>query len=153
MKCKECGAELPATETCQERFSGLLIAERDNARNMRYDFDLESLTLMTFYLQHAGGSGYKKRWQVEFAKNSFRQLFFEGHALSEIFPTTQREARQKASAAKGIPGAKDLITTSLGPLPGELTIATLDPISSPDFFEQVMAWVRSVADHRVFIPS
>lgn len=107
---------------------------------------------MTYYLQHAGSSGYTKHWMVEFAKDSLRQLFVEERDPAEVFPTGIHPARQKAAAAKAIPRAKEPVTTSLGPQPGELTIADLDPAELSDDFEQVLGWAKSVARYRVLNP-
>ena len=150
MKCTECGAELPGDETCLDRFAAVLAAERDEAGNLTVAFETHGLTVMTFYLQHAGGSGYTKRWMLKGAEAAMRQIFVEGRNQAEVLLTGQRATRQKAATiAKTAPGAHDLITTSAGPQPGELTIATLDPASLEDHFERVMAWARSVAEHRV----
>jgi hypothetical protein len=150
MRCRECGAELPGDETCLDRFGALLAAEIDDEGNMTEAWKAHGLTVMTFYLQHAGGSGYTKRYMVEAAEKAMRQIFEEGRDQADILPVGQRAARQRAVAEmKAAPGAHDPITTIIGPLPGELTIATLDPANLNGHFERVMAWARSVAEHRV----
>jgi hypothetical protein len=150
MKCKECGAELPGEETCLDRFGALLAVERDEEGNLTEAFNVHGLTVMTFYLQHAGGSGYTKRWMLESAERAMRQIFEEGREQFDILPVGERATRQKAATtAKSAPGAHDPITTIVGPLPGELTIATLDPANLSGHTKRVMAWARSVAEHRV----
>jgi hypothetical protein len=150
VKCIECGAELPGKETCLDRFGALLAAERDAEGNLTEAFKVHGLTVMTFYLQHAGGSGYTKRWMLDSAEQAMLQIFREGRDHAEVLPPDRRVARQKAAtAAKAMPGAHDPITSIVGPLPGELTIATLDPANLSDHIERVIAWAQSVAEHRV----
>lgn len=150
MRCNECGAELPGDETCTDRFGALLAAERDENGDFTVAARVHGLTVMTFYLQHAGGIGYTKRYQVEFAQKAMRRMFIEGEDQAVVFPTDQRAARQKvATDAKAAPGAHDPITEIRGVQSGELTVASLDPANLSGHYERVMAWARSVAEHRV----
>lgn len=150
MYCQECGANLPGAETCYERFGALLAAERDAAGNLTAAFEVHGLTVATYYLQHAGGLGYTKRYMVDGAEQALRRIFSEGRDQAEVFPTGQRAARQQAAGqAKAAPGANDPITTIVGPLDGELTVTSLDPANMTGHKERVMAWARSVAEHRV----
>jgi hypothetical protein len=150
MKCNECGADLPGDETCTDRFGALLAAEMDADGKPTEAWYVHGLTVMTFYLQHAGGIGYTKRYQVEFAEKAMRRIFVDGEDQADVFPTDQRAARQKAAtAAKAAPGANAPIKEIRGIQPGELTVASLDPANLSGHRERVMAWARSVAEHRV----
>jgi Family of unknown function (DUF5946) len=150
VRCNECGADLPGDETCTDRFGALLAAEYDENGNFTIAARVHGLTVMTFYLQHAGGIGYTKRYQVEFAERAMRRLFVGGEKQEDVFPTDQRAARQRAATdAKAAPGAHDSITQILGVQPGELTVASLDPANLDGHYERVMTWARSVAEHRV----
>ena len=151
MICPECGAALPGEETCSDRFGALLSAERDEDGQPTEAAYAHGLTVMTFYLQHAGGIGYTKRYMVDSASVAMRQIFIEGRDQAEVLPVGRRAERQKAAAtAKAQPGANDPITTIIGPLAGELTITSLDPENMTGHLERVKAWARSVAEHRVF---
>ena len=153
MLCQECGANLPGEESCLDRFGALLAAERDAAGEITAAFTVHGLLVMTFYLQHAGGIGYTKRWMVDGAERALRQIFQEGRDHAEVLPAGQRVSRQKAAAkAKAAPDANEPITKIVGPLEGELTIATLDPANLTGHVERVIAWARSVAEHRVISP-
>ena len=150
MYCKECGASLPGEEGCYDRFGALLSAEREEAGNLTEAFYFHGLTVTTYYLQHAGGLGYTKRYMVDGAEQALRRIFSEGRDQAEVFPTGQRAVRQQAAAqAKAAPGANYPITTVVGPLEGELTIASIDPNNMTGHKERIMAWARSVAEHRV----
>jgi hypothetical protein len=143
MHCHECGADLPGTETCKDRFHALLAAEATNDELRR----MHGLTVLIYYLQHPS---LTKPWYQEYGARVLRRVFDRGErwqdVLLEAHPrgVGRRRAevvitRLKSHAPQTMPDW--VITRSI---PGEFTVLSVDAGEA----ESVMAWARSVAGHR-----
>jgi hypothetical protein len=147
MRCDECGADLPGTETCLGHFHALLAAEADSEELRQ----MHGLTVMTYYLQHPS---LTKPWFQQYGAEVMRRVFSRGErwqdVLLEAHPhgVGRRQAeiairRLKSGAPSAMP---DWVVTR--PIPDELTVTSVDPEAATGHADSVMAWARSVADHR-----
>ena len=148
MRCDECGAELPAEETCLDRFHALLAAEADRNELAR----MHGLTVLTYYLQHPS---LTKPWYQRYGADALRRVFGQGEqwldVLMEHHPRGVGRRRSAAAMAAlkatGGPGMPDWVIPH--PIPGELTVDSVDHMAAAGQSAQVEAWARSVAEHRV----
>ena len=147
MECAECGATLPGAETCEERFHALLAAEQYNAELFR----MHGLTVLTYHLQHPSRT---KPWYQAAGYDTMRRSFGEGRDWWEVLS----EGRRRGTAEREVARWKDAYKASgatmppwvvTRPVPGELTVADVDPLAPSGQAEQVLAWARSVAEGRV----
>jgi len=146
MRCDECGAEFSGDETCLARFHALLAAEVDNEELRQ----MHGLTVLTYHLQHPT---LTKPWYQNFGAGVLQRVFGQGDDLGEVLMETHPTrigrradagiARLKAAGGSAMP---NWVVTH--PIAGELTIATIDPDPSPGPAQQILAWARSVAEHR-----
>jgi len=146
MRCEECGAEFSGDETCLARFHALLAAEVDNEELRQ----MHGLTVLTYHLQH---STLTKPWYQNFGAGVLQRVFGQGDDWGEVLMETHPRrigrqadaviARLKAAGGSAMP---NWVVTH--PIAGELTIATIDPDPSPGPAQQILAWARSVAEHR-----
>lgn len=147
MQCQECGAELPTTGACIDRFHALLAAEAHNDELRR----MHGLTVLTYYLQHPS---LTKPWYQHYGRETMRRIFGQGEdwqaVLLESHPrgvgrqqSAAAIARLKAAGPKTMP---DWVVT--GPVPGELTVFSVDPEAASGQGGQIMVWARSVAVNR-----
>jgi Family of unknown function (DUF5946) len=147
MRCEECGADLSSVDSCLARFHTLLAAEADNAELRR----MHGLTVLTYHLQHPS---LTKPWFQIYGAEVMRRVFAGGENWGDVLLENhprgvgrRRSAaaieRHKASGGSTMP---DWVVTR--PVPGELTVATIDPVAPSGQAEQVLAWARSVAERR-----
>ncbi len=147
LHCEECGAALADGGTCIDQFHALLAAEAysDVLRQMH------GLTVLTYYLQHPS---LTKPWYQAFGRQTMRRIFVDGEnwltVLLEEHPRgvgRQRSAaaiaRRKAAGPDDMP---EWVVTR--PIPGELHVTAIDADAGAGHAEQVLAWARSVAEHR-----
>ncbi len=147
MTCEECGADPPGAETCLNRFHALLAAEVDNEGLRR----MHGLTVLTYYLQHPS---LTKPWYQVFGAEVMRRVFTHGENWGDVLMETHPRGvgRQRADAAvarlkAGAPSVMpDWVITR--PIPSELTVTSIDPESVESQVDMVVAWARSVAEHR-----
>jgi hypothetical protein len=148
VRCHECGAVLTGEETCRDRFHLLLAAEADNEELAT----MHGLTVLTYHIQHPS---LTKPWFQISGAETFRRVFDQGEdwraVLLENHPrgvgrqkSAAAIARLKASAGSTMP---DWIVSQ--PIAGELTIVSVDPSAPSGQADQVLAWARSVAEHRL----
>lgn len=161
MTCPECGAALRPGEACIDLFHALLAAEVDNAELRR----MHGLTVLVWHAQHPSQT---KPWYQQFAADVLRRAFADGmdwrdalEAVSERPGGYDRERdrwrqvgpqkaweralnARKAAAGTAMP---DWVATT--PIRGEATVAGIDPAAPAGQEQQVLAWARSVAEHRI----
>lgn len=146
MRCEECGADVSGDETCLDRFHTLLAAEVDSEELRR----MHGSTVLTYHLQHPS---LTKPWYQIFGAGVLQRVLEQGEDRGDVLMETHPRrigrradgavARLKATAGPTMP--KWVISR---PIPGELTIATIDPETSPGPAQLVLAWARSVAEQR-----
>jgi len=160
MNCPACGAELPGEETCWDRFGTLLAAEAENEELAR----LHGLTVLTYHLQHPSRT---KPWYQEYGAAVMRRVFGDGedwvdalageagrpggfdrvrHRWRQVGP--QKGWEDAFNERKRAAGAAMPAWVVSEPIPGEATVAVVDPRAPSGQAAQVMAWARSVAEHR-----
>jgi hypothetical protein len=147
MRCAECGADLPGDETCLARFHELLGAEAHNEELRQ----MHGLTVLTYHLQHPS---LTRPWYQLYGSEVMPRIFGQGEdwltVLLEGHPRgVGRRQSAKAVAelkARGGTEMPDWVITT--PIPGELTVAAVDPHAPSGQSEHVIAWARSVAEHR-----
>ncbi|MGH2618450.1 MAG: DUF5946 family protein [Thermomicrobiales bacterium] len=147
MHCEECGADPTGAETCLDRFHALLAAEA-NSEELR---QLHGLTVLTYHLQH---SSLTKPWYLVCGAEVMRRVFARGEnwldVLLENHPRgvgrRQSDAAVKRLKALAGPTMPDWVITR--PIPGELTVVSVDPHAPSGQAAAVMAWARWVAEHR-----
>jgi hypothetical protein len=151
MPCEACGADLPGAETCLDRFHLLLAVESDNAELRR----MHGLTVLTYYLQH---SSLTKPWYQMFGAEVMRRVFAQGEDWSSVLLESHPRGVGRTRSAVAVAQLKTRGETTMPDwvivhaIPGELTVASIDLNVSPGQTEQVEAWARSVAEHRVLNP-
>jgi len=143
MHCAECGADLPGDETCLDRFHALLAAEKPGNEAAQ----MHGLTVLTFMVQHPI-SGGTPAWYPAAGLMMLHEMFGKGrgpHAvLAEMRQRTgENDWRERVTAAY-VPGPP-------GPVPGETTVAAIDPAVPPGHAARVVAWAWSVAQARGLI--
>ena len=140
MRCEECGADLPHDETCAGRFETLLAADFGGVAEA---FDVHGLTVLTYQLQHPSGV---KPWYLAFGYDLMRRIFGQGEdwrqALTEVRQNKADVARWKMMVTSIPP------EVVMHPVPGEVTIADIDPAAPAGHADRVLAWARSVAEKR-----
>jgi uncharacterized protein DUF5946 len=140
MRCDECGADLPYDQTCAARFEALLASDFGGVAEA---FDVHGLTVLTYQLQHPHGA---KPWYLALGYELMRRIFGQGEDWREVLlemrqgDTVERWKRAVRTEPPGI---------VKGPVPGEITIAEIDPAAPAGHAERVLAWARSVAQGRV----
>jgi hypothetical protein len=149
MRCEECGAVVPGDETCLVLFHALLAAEVDNEELRQ----MHGLTVLTYHLQHPS---LTKPWYQVFGARVLQRVFGQGEdwddVLMEIHPRRiGRRADTAVARLKAAAGPTMPIWVVTHPVAGELTIATIDPDASPGPAQQILAWARSVAEHRYLL--
>lgn len=141
MQCSECGANLPGKETCLDRFHALLGAEYFSEEAAQ----MHGLTVLTFHLQHPS---LTKPWYQVGGYDAMRRIFGAGREkewLQVLYEMRQGSFRRfKASVGPSMP--PEIVTR---PVPGEMTVADLDPSVPPGHAARVLDWARSVAQGRV----
>jgi hypothetical protein len=146
MRCDECGAEFSGDKTCLARFHALLAAEVDNEELRQ----MHGLTVLTYHLQHPT---LIKPWYQIFGAGVLQRVFGQGEDWGEVLVEThpRRIGRRADAAIVRLKAARGSATPNwvvTHPIAGELTIATIDPDPSPGPAQQILAWARSVAEHR-----
>jgi hypothetical protein len=140
MHCAECGAELPGDETCLDRFHALLAAEKPGNEAAQ----MHGLTVLTFMVQHPV-SGNTPAWYAAAGRMMLHEMFGKGRGpvavLAEMRQRTQADDWRERVTAAYAPGPP-------GPVPGETTVAALDPAVPPGHAARVVAWAWSVAQAR-----
>jgi hypothetical protein len=140
MRCEECGADLPNDQTCAGRFEALLASDFGGVAEA---FDVHGLTVLTYQLQHPSGV---KPWYPTLGYDLMRRIFGQGEnwrdVLAELRQNQSSLAHWKRSGRTVSP---EIVTH---PVPGERTIADIDPAAPAGHADRVLAWARSVAEHR-----
>ena len=145
--CGECGAALPASGACIDRFHALLAAEVDNPE-LR---GVHGLTVMTYYLQHPS---LCKPWYLDWGREVMRRIFAHGEPWSSVLLEEHPRVvgRQQSAAAlavrKAAGGTEMPSWVVTQPVAGELTIISVDTAAEHGPAAQVEDWARSVAEHR-----
>jgi hypothetical protein len=146
MKCAECGADMPGEETCLDRFYTLLGAEYHSPEVS----EMHGLAVLIFHLQHPS---LTKPWYQAYGYEFMRRIFGEGRDGKdwlEVLTGGGMQARQADVARwKARYGTKMPTEIVTQPLPGEMTVADIDPEAPPGHRERVLVWARSVAEGRV----
>ena len=128
MRCVECGATLPGGETCLDRFHALLVAESDN----RELAQMHGLTVLTYHLQHPSRT---RPWYQALGYEALRRIFGQGQAWPAVLRELGRQDnvdRWKAAVGPALP--PEIVA---GPVPGELTVADVDPCAPSGQVERV----------------
>ena len=147
MRCQECGADLPDEESCLGRFHALLAAEVGNEELRR----MHGLTVLTYYLQHPS---LTKPWYQGFGAAVMRRVFAAGEEWGDVLMEThprgvgRRQADAAVARLKASTGGTMPEWVITRPIPGELTVAAVDPTAPGGQADAIMAWARSVAEHR-----
>lgn len=147
MRCEECGAGCASAETCSDLFHALLAAEAENAALRQ----MHGMTVMTYFLQHPS---LTKPWHQVRGREVMRRIFGQGEAwesvLLEIHPRGVGRRRSAAAVAKlKSAGPAEMPAWVIArPIPGELTVASIDLSAARDEKAQILAWARSAAEHR-----
>ena len=147
MRCDECGADVPGAETCLDRFHTLLAAEVANEELRQ----MHGLTVLTYHLQHPS---LTKPWYQVAGAETMRRVFGMGEDwLSVLMEGHPRGVGRNRAAAiiaqrKATAGAAMPDWVLYDPIPGELTVLSVNPVMDAGPADQVLAWARSVADHR-----
>jgi Family of unknown function (DUF5946) len=143
MKCVECGADPPGEETCLDRFHALLASDYGGVPEAAR---MHGLAVLTYHLQHPSRT---RPWYQAAGYEAMRQIFTQDRDWLEVLRALNREesaAQWKSRFAAEVP--PEVVTN---PVPGEVTIADIDPAAPPGHTERVLAWARSVARHRVLV--
>ncbi len=116
---------------------------------------MHGLTVLTYYLQHPS---LCKPWYQVSGRETMRRIFGRGEdwqtVLLEGHP--RGVGRQQSAAilarrkAAGPAEKPDWVITH--PISGELTVESIDPNGPSGQGDQVLAWARSVAEHRFLTP-
>jgi hypothetical protein len=147
MRCEACGADLPSTETCLDRFHLLLAAEADNEELRR----MHGLTVLTYSLQHPSQT---KPWYQMFGAEVMRRVFAQREDWSSVLLERHPRGVGRAGSAAAVAQLKTRGGTTMPDwvivhaIPGELTVTSVDANAAFGQTEQVEAWARSVAEHR-----
>jgi hypothetical protein len=146
MRCSECGADLPDEITCLDGFHALLAAETDNAE-LR---GMHGLTVLTYHLQHPS---LTKPWYQRFGKQVMRRVFSDGEDWGDVLMETHprrigRRADADVARLKATGGSTMPEWVVSRPIAGEMTVTTVSIEAPAGQAEQVLAWARSVAEHR-----
>jgi hypothetical protein len=146
MRCRECGADPPGESICLDHFHALLAAEVANAE-LR---GMHGLTVLTYHLQHAS---LTKPWYQVFGKEVMRRVFATGedwgNVLMESHPRRiGRRADAEVARLKAAGGATMPDWVVARPIAGEVTVTAVSPGAPSGQTEQILAWAKSVAEHR-----
>jgi len=160
VRCAECGADPPGAETCEGRFHALLAAEVENAELAR----MHGLTVLTYHLQHPSRT---KPWYQAFGAEVMRRAFGQGEDWTEALAAVagrpggfdrdrnrwrqvgpQKGWERALNARKAAAGSEMPAWVVAEPMAGESTVADVDPAAPAGQEGQVLAWARSVAEHR-----
>ena len=140
MYCTECGADLPGEETCLDRFHALLAAEKPGNEAAQ----MHGLTVLTFMVQHpiAGGT---PAWYPAAGRMMLHEMFGKGRGPFAVLADT----RHWTAKENWRDHLLDMPTPAIrGPVPGETTVAAIDPTAPPGHAARVVAWAWSVAKAR-----
>jgi hypothetical protein len=147
VRCFECGSDQPDDTRCLDRFHELLAAEAHNDELRQ----MHGLTVLTYHLQHPS---LTRPWYQLYGAEVMARIFGRGEdwrtVLLEGHPRgVGRRQSAKAVAelkARGGTEMPDWVVTM--PIPGELTVTAVRLDVPSGQAEQVIAWARSVAEHR-----
>jgi hypothetical protein len=146
MRCEECGADPPGGRTCLDHFHALLAAETDNAE-LR---GMHGLTVLIYSLQHPS---LTKPWYQIFGSEVMRRVFGDGERWGDVLMESHpkrigRRADAAVARLKAAGGAEMPDWVIAQPIAGELTVTAVSPTAPSGQTEQVLAWAKSVAEHR-----
>jgi hypothetical protein len=148
MHCEECGAVLPGEETCLDRFHALLAAEAGNAELRQ----MHGLSVLTYHMQHPS---LTKPWYQIFGAEAMRRIFGQGEDWRDVLMAEHPHRIGRKRSATAIARRKAAGGTTMPawvishPIPGELDVTSVDPSAPAGQTDQVLAWARSVSEHRV----
>src|SRR5262245_18107879 len=116
MRCPECGADLPAVETCLDRFHALLLAEQHSQEAL----EMHGLTVLMYHFQHPLSFKTKSCWQA-FEQLVLWDSFGQGRNWLDVMRahSSPREVDAWKARFASVPGP--LLPAT--PTPGELTIS------------------------------
>src|SRR4051794_2354233 len=135
MQCEECGADLPGEETCLERFHALLGAEYHSEEAAH----MHGLTVLTFHLQHPS---LTKPWYQVAGYEAMRRIFGTGRDHEWLQVLYEMQEREEMRGARNFNRWKESVGTDMPPeiitrpVPGEMTVADLDPKAPPGYGER-----------------
>jgi hypothetical protein len=146
MRCDECGANPPGETTCLDHFHALLAAETEHA-DLR---GMHGLTVLTYYLQHPS---LTRPWYQIYGNEVMRRVFADGENWDDVLMETHprrigRRADAEIARLKAAGGSTMPAWVITQPLAGELTATAVSREPPAGQAEQVLAWARSVAEHR-----
>jgi hypothetical protein len=147
LHCEECGANLAGDGSCLTLFHTLLAAEASN-QELRW---MHGLTVLTYYLQHPS---LTRSWFQIYGAEVMRRVFGGGedwsNVLLENHPRGVGRRQSAATLARlksaGLSTLPDWVITE--PIPGEVTVACINPAAPAGQELQVLDWARSVAERR-----
>jgi hypothetical protein len=147
MHCEECGADLSGEQSCLDRFHALLAAETVNAELRQ----MHGLTVLTYHLQHPS---LTKPWYLKFGAEAMRRIFGQGEDWRDVLMTEHPHRIGRKRSAAAIARRKAAGGTTMPdwviphPIPAELNVTSVDPRAPAGQTDQILAWARSVAEHR-----
>lgn len=147
VRCAECGADPPGTETCKDRFYALLAAEQEYPEAAA----MHGLFVLTWYAQHPS---LCKPWLRAAQAETVREIFGRGRDWRDVLSWPEdRARRQEAVDRMKARHASDDASPAFGvPIAGEASVADLPTPGSPRFRSEypaaVEAWAKSMAEHR-----
>ena len=112
---------------------------------------MHGLTVLTYYLQHPS---LTKPWYQGFGAAVMRRVFAAGEEWGDVLMEThprgvgRRQADAAVARLKASTGGTMPEWVITRPIPGELTVAAVDPTAPGGQADAIMAWARSVAEHR-----
>lgn len=137
--CPECGANLTATETCQDRFHQMLGWEAEYGGEL---LEVHHLAVLCYHLQHP--SLYSPEGLAE-AKNLLVNFVEKGVSPVEVRQRNRARlsSNKRTWKIKGKPGSQGVY-----PKPIRWTVTTTGVIAAgPDRYpETVRSWARAVLD-------
>ena len=146
MRCQECGADPSDDSACLDHFHALLAAEVHN-EELR---GTHGLTVLIYHLQHPS---LTKPWYQVYGRQVMRRAFGAGEDWGDVLMESHPRrigrradaevARLKAAGGSTMPG---WVVTR--PIAGESTVTTVSPEAPSGQAAQVLAWAKSVAEHR-----
>lgn len=145
MRCAECGAEFPGEESCLDRFHSFLAAEHEYPEA----FGVHGLFVLAYHAQHPS---LCKLWVRAHYRETLREMFAEGRPWREVL-SWPKDRKKRQEAVDRIKARAPDFPEIGHPIPGEMTVAHLDPPESPDYPSEyprkVESWAKSLAEHRL----
>lgn len=111
---------------------------------------MHGLTVLIYSLQHPS---LTKPWYQIFGSEVMRRVFGDGERWGDVLMESHpkrigRRADAEVARLKAAGGAEMPDWVIAQPIAGELTVTAVSPTAPSGQTEQVLAWAKSVAEHR-----